>query len=317
MADLVDDEQIEAAIRAASTAFSQSSRKRRVMESATDVLEEHAHEHVNWNRALDRQSNGRRLPNWGKSANAGASSSQTIDVVDIGREAIGDRQWPAFSPPSCRQADYKMKYPLMSFGGRIVYARTYLEVEKAASELTKIVKAKKEGAHRIPLGFDIEWKPTFVKGEPPTKAAVMQICVDTNHCFVMHIFHSGIPPTLRAFLADSSFIKVGVAIAGDAAKIMRDYNTEVSPWHDLSEFANLKLGCPPKQWGLSSLTETIACKQLAKPPRIRMGNWEAKVLTEPQVHYAATDAFASWFLYEALKSFPERISRDGDAQPYK
>ena len=45
--------------------------------------------------------------------------------------------------------------------------------------------------------------------------------------------------------------------------------------------------------------------QLLKPKKIRMGNWEAKVLSKEQLHYAATDAFASWFLYE-VRSPKER-----------
>lgn len=45
-------------------------------------------------------------------------------------------------------------------------------------------------------------------GVLPGKAAVMQICGDTSHCYVMHIIHSGIPPSLRSLLEDSSVLKV-------------------------------------------------------------------------------------------------------------
>lgn len=96
---------------------------------------------------------------------------------------------------------------------------------------------------------------------------------------------------------------------------------------DISALANMKLAGPAKKWSLSSLTETITCKevlvsvttyflstcvffynfylfclltilQLEKPSKIRMGNWEADILSKEQLQYAATDAFASWFLYE-------------------
>ena len=49
---------------------------------------------------------------------------------------------------------------------------------------------------------------TIHAGERPKKSAVMQLCAGNSHCFVMHIFHSGIPPTLRALLADRSYVKV-------------------------------------------------------------------------------------------------------------
>lgn len=40
--------------------------------------------------------------------------------------------------------------------------------------------------------------------------------------------------------------------------------------------------------------------QLLKPKKIRLGNWEADPLSKAQLQYAATDAFASWFLYEVM-----------------
>uniref|UniRef100_A0A1D1YCD6 3'-5' exonuclease n=1 Tax=Anthurium amnicola TaxID=1678845 RepID=A0A1D1YCD6_9ARAE len=192
----------------------------------------------------------------------------------------------------------------MSFGGRIVYCRTASEVEKATLELLDIIEAKKENMDKISMGFDLEWRPTFGRGEIPRKAAVMQICVDTAHCFVMHIIHSGIPSILTSLLGDSSYVKVGVSIANDALKILKDYGIRVAPLDDLSSFANLKLGGTHKKWSLCSLTEMLTCKQLAKPNKIRMGDWEVDALSREQLHYAATDAFASWYLYEVLRSFP-------------
>jgi len=38
--------------------------------------------------------------------------------------------------------------------------------------------------------------------------------------------------------------------------------------------------------------------QLKKPNKIRLGNWESPVLSKEQLEYAATDAFASWYLYQ-------------------
>lgn len=45
----------------------------------------------------------------------------------------------------------------------------------------------------------------------------------------------------------------------------------------------------------SKKVETL---QLQKPNRIRLGNWEVDVLSKEQLQYAATDAFASWQLYQ-------------------
>lgn len=45
-------------------------------------------------------------------------------------------------------------------------------------------------------------------GETQNKAAVMQICMDSTHCYVMHIIHTGIPPILKSLLEDISSTKV-------------------------------------------------------------------------------------------------------------
>lgn len=40
--------------------------------------------------------------------------------------------------------------------------------------------------------------------------------------------------------------------------------------------------------------------QLHKPNKIKLGNWETNFLSKEQLDYAATDAFASWYLYQVI-----------------
>nr|XP_011462822.1 PREDICTED: Werner Syndrome-like exonuclease isoform X1 [Fragaria vesca subsp. vesca] len=211
----------------------------------------------------------------------------------------------AFALSPCRQAaNTRMRYPVLKFGGQITYSRTTVEVEKAAMDILKTVKAKQNEMGQNAVGFDIEWKPTFQRGVPPGKAAVLQICGDTSCCHVMHIIHSGIPRSLQLLLESSSIFKVGAGIANDAVKVFKDYNVSIKAVEDLSYLANQKLG-DSQNWGLASLTEKLICKQLLKPNKIRLGNWETKYLSKEQLQYAATDAFASWYLHEVLRSLPD------------
>ncbi|KAK3187972.1 hypothetical protein Dsin_027533 [Dipteronia sinensis] len=207
-----------------------------------------------------------------------------------------------FSLSPC-QANTKMKFPAMRFGGQILYSRTSMEVEKAAAELLQILEAKKGETCQVPIGLDIEWKPTFKSGAL-RKTALMQICVDANQCHVMHIIHSGIPPSLQLLLEDTALIKVGVGIGNDAVKVFKDYNVSIKAVEDLSYLAKQKLNGISQKWGLASLTETLVCKELQKPNKIRLGNWEANVLSKDQLQYAATDAFASWHLYQVINNNP-------------
>ncbi|CAI0437694.1 unnamed protein product [Linum tenue] len=208
-------------------------------------------------------------------------------------------------PLSPCKADVKMRYPAIKFGGRISYTRTSVEVEKAARELLRSLEAKRGESGHVAVGFDIEWKPTFRKGVPPGKAAVMQLCADIGQCYVMHIFHSGIPPSLRLLLRDSTLVKVGVGIDNDCVKVFKDYNVSVQGVGDLSCLANQKLGGEPRNWSLKALTEMLVSKELPKPNKIRLGNWEVKSLSKQQLQYAATDAFASWQLHQVLKELAD------------
>ncbi|KAL5990187.1 hypothetical protein ACLOJK_011084 [Asimina triloba] len=159
---------------------------------------------------------------------------------------------------------------------------------------------------------EIETGEMKFAGEASRKAAVLQICMDNDWCYVMHIIHSGIPPTLQSILEDATSTKVGVGISNDAAKVMKDYNVHIQVVADLSGLANLKFGGVPRNWSLGALTEMLTCKELEKPKKIRLGNWEADVLSKEQIQYAATDAYASWYLFQVnqmyavvLKSFPD------------
>ncbi|CAN1334267.1 3'-5' exonuclease [Linum perenne] len=143
------------------------------------------------------------------------------------------------------------------------------------------------------------------QGALPSKAAVMQLCADVGQCYVMHIIHSGITPSLRLLLQDYTVIKVGVGIGNDSTKVFKDYNVSVQAVEDLSYLANQKLGGQPKNWSLKALAETLVSKELPKPKKVRLGNWEVKFLTKQQIQYAATDAFASWQLYQVLKELAD------------
>lgn len=201
--------------------------------------------------------------------------------------------------------DASYSYREVKFGGRIVYSRTIEEVERAAEELLKFMDINKRKGDQCVLGLDIEWRPSFKRGVAPGKVAVMQICVDNDLCHVLHVIHSGIPKSLQYLLADPSMLKVGVCIANDAAKVLQDYNLSITSLRDLSDLANQKLCGDPKKWSLSMLTENLICRQLPKPSKIRLGNWEVEVLSKEQLNYAATDAYVSWYLYQVLKSLPD------------
>ncbi|KAF1864294.1 hypothetical protein Lal_00029452 [Lupinus albus] len=219
------------------------------------------------------------------------------------RKRVTRRRLPpsliALQHPNASSPYSSMRLPSFKFNGHIIYSNTFHQVQNATTHILQQINTQ------IPLGLDIEWKPTFKKGVSPGMVAVMQICFNNTHCHVLHLFHSGIPPNLRLLLQDPSFLKVGAGIGSDATKFFRDYDLSIKGVEDLSFHANRKLGGPPRNWGLASLTEKLLSKQLKKPSKIRLGNWETPILSKEQLEYAATDAFASWYLYQAIKDLPD------------
>eukprot|EP00250_Pteridium_aquilinum_P009212 c18518_g1_i1 orf=54-1667(+) len=277
-----------------------------------------------------RQScSSRRLPSWqcpaGSHQHENSMSSgpaeikQSIRFGDENRAASnsdlpealsGDESrvpW-GLAPPTCKVVT-KCKLPSFQYKGRIIYSDSVLDAENAAHELLRRVEAKKvANGGSIPLGFDTEWKVIFRRGAQRRKVSVLQLCIDVDNCNVFHVIHSGIPGPLKNILEDPLVSKVGVGAFGDAAKLCADYNIKVRGVKDLSGLANLKLvgaSYSSKSWSLSSLAEKLLGKQVDKTGGIRMGDWEVEKLSEAQLQYAATDAFASLYLFQVLLTYPD------------
>ncbi|CAM9003362.1 unnamed protein product [Rhodiola kirilowii] len=204
----------------------------------------------------------------------------------------------------------KLRYPFLKFKGRIVYSRTAEEVDGAAMQLLKFVETKRREVGHVILGLDIEWRPSFRRGISPGKVAVMQICGDSHHCYVMHIFHSGVPHNLRILLEDPASTKVGVGIGNDSVKLFKDCSISTKDVQDLSKLANRKFGGKLKSWSLRSLIEELMHKQVEKSSAVQLGNWEATYLSELQLHYAALDAYASWSIHQVLDGLPDAPGDD-------
>ncbi|PIA35914.1 hypothetical protein AQUCO_03400066v1 [Aquilegia coerulea] len=215
----------------------------------------------------------RRLPDWEshdrkfqpRVSRFEARSKLNGGIESNSKSGSGSNSSPRNGSWGSRLRPHRVKVtvnPSIKFGGQIVYCRTVPEVEKATAELMELIEAKQKNMEQVTLGLDIEWRPSFRRGEVPRKAAVMQICGDTSRCYVLHIVHSGIPPTLQLLLEDPKYLKVGVCIAGDADKVSKDYNVHIKSLEDLSSLANHKLDGVPRRWSLAALTEMLTGKEI-------------------------------------------------------
>eukprot|EP00897_Mesotaenium_endlicherianum_P010417 jgi/Mesen1/9403/ME000614S08659 len=237
-------------------------------------------------------------------------------------------RWALAGAPAATSAPYSGRklechLPHLRFGGEIVYCATSDAVDAAILRLR--AELADAGPHRRnqnspqggesgpgptpepAVGLDIEWKVSFKRGATPNKSALLQLCASARCCYLVHVFLTGVTPSLRLLLEDCTLRKVGVGIYGDAAKLWRDYGVTLGGVVDVSDVANRKLrpAGGSRKWGLSSLCEHLLCKQVAKGQGLRTGDWEASPLSAAQMRYAATDAFASLLLYQALQEFDD------------
>lgn len=131
------------------------------------------------------------------------------------------------------------------------------------------------------LGFDLEWRPNFLKGSPENRTALIQLANEK----AIVLFQVGalpkgsaLPSSLQDILCSADIVKVGVGIKADAAKLRRDFSIDVQGMRDLSH-----LGDQPKDIGsLGNWTAVHLKRTLAKPRKVVLSNWE-QTLTGDQI----------------------------------
>jgi ribonuclease D len=170
--------------------------------------------------------------------------------------------------------------PVWSYPGRIVLVRTPAELAAVLPEL---------GGEKI-LGFDTETKPNFQKGEnnPP---ALLQLAGETA-VWIFQLVPLGLPEELSAILADPGIIKTGVAVDFDLHELQRlgCFQPE-----GFAELATVAKESGIKNHGLRGLAAVMLGYRISKGAQ--RSNWGAEALSERQLRYAATDAWAGREIY--------------------
>ncbi|KAH7915103.1 ribonuclease H-like domain-containing protein [Hygrophoropsis aurantiaca] len=154
-----------------------------------------------------------------------------------------------------------------------------------------------------PLGFDLEWRPNYKKGQAENPVALVQLSNPTTILLIQVSSMQKFPDKLKALLGDPQRIKAGVGIKYDCQKLHKDYGISTLCCVDLSLLAR---SVDNDRWkgkytnplGLSRLLETYESYSLAKG-RVSRSNWEAN-LSPIQQEYAANDAYAGYVIYARL-----------------
>ena len=174
--------------------------------------------------------------------------------------------------------------PKVLFPGRIFVIYTEADADKAISYLQ---------TQRI-VGVDTETRPSFKRGTTH-KVALLQIST-SDTCFLFRLNQIGMPASLQEFLM-SDTLKIGLSLKDDFTMLRRrkDVHAEEGNWIELQDYVG-RFGIEDRS--LQKIFANLFGQKISKSQRL--SNWEAETLSEGQMKYAATDAWACVEIYNCL-----------------
>ena len=187
--------------------------------------------------------------------------------------------------------------PKVLFEGRIFVIFTEDDAAKAVEYLK---------GHAV-VGVDTETRPSFKRGVTH-KVALLQIATQDT-CFLFRLNHLGMPQVLQDFLM-SDTLKIGLSLKDDFMMLRRrkNVNAEEGNWIELQDYVG-RFGIEDRS--LQKIYANLFGQKISKSQRL--SNWEADSLTEGQMRYAATDAWACVQIYNCLAE----MERTGDYEVVK
>lgn len=189
--------------------------------------------------------------------------------------------------------EYINSLPQLNFEGNIYVVDTASELEQVMEKLSEC------GC----IGFDTESRPSFVKGQK-YPISLLQLATPTD-AYIVQIQKTGFTDSLKAFF-ESKTEKIGVGLKDDIRKLKSEREFTPAAMVDLSEIAKKKNHIKS---GLRALSAFFLHKRIVKSAQ--KTNWARDNLTEKQLRYAATDAWACLLikpLLEQSEALPVAVS---------
>ena len=196
-----------------------------------------------------------------------------------------------FAPSITRDDLHKL--PAGQFNGRIHLIEDISHVNGICDILAK----------ETILGFDTETKPSFKKGNS-NRVSLLQLAT-SDDAYLFRINKAGLPKALIKILSDPSILKAGIAIRDDIRHLVTVSDFKADGFIELQNYVK-QFGI--ENSGLSKLSGIILNFRISKSQQL--SNWENEVLTDAQMLYAATDAWAACQIYKTLIQLQSQVSND-------
>lgn len=184
--------------------------------------------------------------------------------------------------------EYIKNLPLVSFPGKIITVNSEREADKAVPFLLS----------KDILGVDTETRPSFKKGQQH-KVSLLQVATE-DICFLFRLNYIGMVTSVISLLSNTDVPMVGLSWHDDLAALQKRMEFKPGLFIDIQDIIG-DIGIEDKS--LQKLYANIFKQKISK--RQRLTNWDADVLSDKQMSYAATDAWACVRLYKEILKLKE------------
>lgn len=218
--------------------------------------------------------------------------------------AIGYCAWAAFK-------HYKQKKKHRYITVAEAFNKLHIRIVSSENECDPLIDELERRCYHNgikALGMDCEWVQRNGSRAP---VALLQLSTFDGLCVLFQLRHfKTIPRSLHELLSNDTIYKLGVAIANDAKYLLRSYNLNTKSYMDLRYVSKF---CGYNATGLATLAKNHLNIILPKESKIVCSDWEAKVLSEEQILYAAADAHVGIKIFhKLLKGYKELHSNSDD-----
>ncbi|MCF8157013.1 MAG: 3'-5' exonuclease domain-containing protein 2 [Rhodoferax sp.] len=146
-------------------------------------------------------------------------------------------------------------------------------------------------------GFDTESKPTFKVGEQSDGPHILQLST-TERAWVFQLHEPECRAVAAELLALGGIAKAGFGLGDDRKRIIHKLGVEPAGILELnSVFRDRGYR---KDMGVKGAVAVLFNRRFIKSKKAATSNWANVRLTEPQLVYAANDAYAAIRVFEAL-----------------
>lgn len=180
--------------------------------------------------------------------------------------------------------------PPLVFGGQIEVVECSRKQKEAALYLSRFDV----------VGFDTESRPSFRKGVQ-NRVSLLQLSAG-GRAFLIRINGVGLSRHILRILQSDRIMKVGLALNNDLHELRGAAAFTPRNFVDLQELVG-HYGIT--DMSLQKIAGIVLHGRMSKAQRL--SNWDAKVLTQAQMLYAATDAWVCEEIYRCLNEKYEKV----------